>query len=305
MSLSTSVVISTYNGQEYIEEQLDSIRVQSQTPDEVIIVDDCSTDNTVVLVEEYIKKYSLKNWHLTVNEVNKGWEKNFMDGMSLAKSDLIFPCDQDDYWYPDKIRVMNHIMTNNKQIDVLTSGYHNNYEAHGHPNTKSRFDNHINQIPVQSSFMRVDYPGCTYCVRASFFKMVRELWFVGCPHDALLWRTAMFHDGLYKVHRTLIEWRQHGDSAFKKQNKNKNYRYQLDYLKYNEKVLEQLKHLSKITNSSQYNHYLNAQYRLLRYRNKFYRTRNPFIIFALLTKLNYYPKKRTILRDIYTVYCLK
>lgn len=305
MGLSTAVVISTYNGQQYIEEQLDSIRRQSQTPDEVIIVDDCSTDKTVSLIENYIKDFKLHNWHLTINESNKGWEKNFMDGMSLAKSDLIFPCDQDDYWYPDKIKVMAKLMTDNQEIDVLTSDYHKNYASQGHPEIKNRFDNHVHKIPVQSSFMRVDYPGCAYCVRASFFRRIQELWFARCPHDALLWRTAMFHDGLYKVSMNLIEWRQHSDSAFKKQNKNKSYQYQLDYLEYNEKVLNQLKRWIKITGFKKYSHYLDEQYSLLQFRKRFYRTKNPLIILSLLKRLSYYPKKKTILRDIYTVYLLK
>lgn len=53
-----SVVLSAYNGAEYITEQLDSIRNQSRPADEVLIFDDVSTDNTVEIVREYIKKYN-------------------------------------------------------------------------------------------------------------------------------------------------------------------------------------------------------------------------------------------------------
>lgn len=54
--MKTSVVMSTYNGEEYIIEQLDSLRNQSRPADEVLIADDCSTDNTVDIVRNYIKK---------------------------------------------------------------------------------------------------------------------------------------------------------------------------------------------------------------------------------------------------------
>ena len=49
-----SVVIATYNGEKYIVKQLESIRNQTRKPDEVIIVDDRSNDNTFKIVKEYI-----------------------------------------------------------------------------------------------------------------------------------------------------------------------------------------------------------------------------------------------------------
>lgn len=56
-----SVVMATYNGAEFLIEQLDSIREQSVRADEVLIFDDLSIDNTVFVIREYIKKYQLKN----------------------------------------------------------------------------------------------------------------------------------------------------------------------------------------------------------------------------------------------------
>ena len=51
-----SVVISTYNGSKYILEQLDSIRNQTRRADEVMIIDDCSTDDTVEKINNFLKK---------------------------------------------------------------------------------------------------------------------------------------------------------------------------------------------------------------------------------------------------------
>lgn len=305
MVLSTAVVISTYNGESYIEEQLDSIREQSQVPDEVWIVDDRSTDHTTAIVDDYIHKFALSKWHLVINKRNKGWEQNFIDGMSLTNSDLIFPCDQDDYWHPDKIKIMSELMQDNLKIDVLACGYHKNFMDHGHPTMKPVNGSNATKIDMTSSFMRVAYPGCTYCVRRTFFEQVKRFWFTGCPHDALLWRTAMFNDGLYRVNGPLIEWRQHRDSSFRKQNRNKDYHYQVAYLKYNEQVISQLKASTSLFQNKRYDSYLNKQASLLHYRKRFYQSRNPLLILNLIWLLNSYPKKRTVLRDIYTVYCLK
>ena len=78
-----SIVLSSYNGEQDIIEQLQSINEQTRKPDEVLICDDCSTDGTVNLVQNYIEKKRLKNWKLVVNKQNKGWRKNFIDGISF------------------------------------------------------------------------------------------------------------------------------------------------------------------------------------------------------------------------------
>lgn len=57
--MKTSVVLSTYNGEQYIIEQLESIKNQTRIPDEVLIYDDCSTDQTVELVRNFIDKNRL------------------------------------------------------------------------------------------------------------------------------------------------------------------------------------------------------------------------------------------------------
>ena len=57
--MNISVALTTYNGEKYIIELLDSIKNQSVLPDEVIIVDDVSTDNTVKIITQYINKYKL------------------------------------------------------------------------------------------------------------------------------------------------------------------------------------------------------------------------------------------------------
>lgn len=63
-----SVALATYNGEKYIEKQLDSIRNQTIKPDEVVIVDDKSSDRTVALINEFIAVNNLVNWKLFVNE---------------------------------------------------------------------------------------------------------------------------------------------------------------------------------------------------------------------------------------------
>lgn len=72
-----SVVMTTYNGQKYLLEQLESLRNQTFKIDEVIIMDDCSQDETPNLIRKYIADNDLKGWKLIENQTNQGWKKKF------------------------------------------------------------------------------------------------------------------------------------------------------------------------------------------------------------------------------------
>lgn len=97
-----SVVMATYNGEKYISDQLNSIAGQSIRPDELIITDDGSTDNTLLLVQ----KFARSNPCIKVRVVEgprKGVSNNFLHGLSFASGDYVFLSDQDDIWLPSKI----------------------------------------------------------------------------------------------------------------------------------------------------------------------------------------------------------
>lgn len=209
-----SIVLSTYNGEAYIIEQLESIRNQVKQPDEVLIFDDCSTDNTVQIVSNYITQNKLDMWEIKVNERNKGWKKNFMDGLLSATGDLIFPCDQDDIWMPDKLRIMGKLMKDNPQIQVLTSNYEVFYDSGKTSNGPEEEDGKLIKQPVVQQVFNTKFPGCTYCIRKSFVNLSKEYWELDFPHDALFWRLGMFSDSLYSYHKKLIKWRKHENSTY-------------------------------------------------------------------------------------------
>ena len=102
--MKNSVIMATYNGEKYITEQLDSIRNQTLPPDEVIICDDCSSDNTRTIINEYISKYKLTGWQLYSNEKNIGFFDNFFKALRLSTGDVIYLSDQDDVWDKYKLR---------------------------------------------------------------------------------------------------------------------------------------------------------------------------------------------------------
>lgn len=126
MGKKVSVVMTTYNGQKYLREQMDSLREQTMPIDEVIIMDDCSTDHTPDLVSAYIKEYDLKGWNLVQNEQNQGWKKNFKSGFDLATGNYIFPCDQDDIWHNTNAFAMlfaEKVLTTPGMLDSLITKF--------------------------------------------------------------------------------------------------------------------------------------------------------------------------------------
>lgn len=95
-----SVAMTTYNGEKYLREQLDSLYSQTRIPDEVIVTDDSSSDNTVKILEEYKKNKGLKYF---INEKRLGINKNLGKCISLCSGSYISFCAQDDIWLPEKI----------------------------------------------------------------------------------------------------------------------------------------------------------------------------------------------------------
>lgn len=212
--METSVVMTTYNGSRFLIQMLDSLRNQTRKIDEVLIFDDCSTDNTVGLCEEYVKKANLKNWHITINSQNTGWKRNFINGLAIAKGDLIFFCDQDDIWKPEKVYEMTRIMEARPEIDVLTTNCEAFYDD-GHVVIRPEIENgEIIKQPLDYRVFDTKYPGCTYCIRKDIAKEALKYWQPDFPHDALLWRMAMFKGTLYSYNKSLIRWRRHNDSAY-------------------------------------------------------------------------------------------
>lgn len=97
-----SVALCTYNGEKFIRKQINSILDQNLEVNEIIVCDDCSTDATWTILEEY-KKNSPNIFQIYKNEVNIKSNKNFEKAIALCTGDYIFLSDQDDIWRMDKV----------------------------------------------------------------------------------------------------------------------------------------------------------------------------------------------------------
>jgi glycosyltransferase involved in cell wall biosynthesis len=96
-----SVALATFNGSQYLREQLDTIYGQTQPPDEVVASDDASTDGTRELLEEYRGRFGLR---ILEGEQRQGFIRNFARAIGECRGDLIALSDQDDLWKPHKLQ---------------------------------------------------------------------------------------------------------------------------------------------------------------------------------------------------------
>lgn len=113
-----SVALATYNGARYLEAQLDSFLAQTCLPDELIISDDGSKDETPEIVERLAATAPFPVFW-SRNERNLGYCGNFNAALLRTTGDLVFLSDQDDVWFPEKIERMVGLAQANPRALVL------------------------------------------------------------------------------------------------------------------------------------------------------------------------------------------
>ncbi len=218
-----SVAMTTYCGEQFVVEQLQSLLNQSIKPDEVVICDDCSQDSTVVLVQEFIHQYSLENWKLYINECNMGYVENYKKAMKLTTGDIVFLCDQDDIWCSDKIQLMVDQMEQNPRILALASNYRlvdqcGEYLETNVRRVRKRIANPdatiVAERVTQGSVLYSNIAqGCTCAYRREVLSEYCQTSSRVLPHDWAVNMLAYRDRGLYFVNRELTLYRLHENNT--------------------------------------------------------------------------------------------
>ncbi|WON73729.1 glycosyltransferase family 2 protein [Nitrosospira sp. Is2] len=115
--LSLSVALASYNGERYIGEQLDSIARQTRLPDELIISDDASTDSTPAIVYDFAQRVPFPVRFIQHERL--GSTRNFELAIAECKGDIIFLCDQDDVWYPNKAETIEGVFISTPEAGAV------------------------------------------------------------------------------------------------------------------------------------------------------------------------------------------
>nr|WP_304579064.1 glycosyltransferase [uncultured Acetatifactor sp.] len=174
--MTVSVCMGIYNGEKYIEEQLDSILRQTRRAEEVILCDDCSTDRTVEIVRLFIEKHGLgESWRLCCNRENRGYPGNFYYAMSLCAGDVVFLADQDDVWAETKLERMCAVLEEHPEAEVLAckfglmDGEGERIHAVMAP-SRSLGTRKLRQVGLREIFRKYQWPGMVLAYRNGWYR---------------------------------------------------------------------------------------------------------------------------------------
>lgn len=212
--MSVSIAMCTYQGEKYIKEQLESIIYQTVKPNEIVICDDCSTDSTLKLAVEILEK-STVDYCIIRNEKRLGAVKNFEQCILRCKGDIIFFCDQDDYWKANKIECFLSIFKNPEVVYCYSDGQV--IDKFGNLITDSLWDSTTrkkivrNQEEFLADALEGRFPhGCTVAARRKFCHEISPYYLL---HDNWCAITAIFYGKVAGIPDTLMEYRQHDTNA--------------------------------------------------------------------------------------------
>lgn len=114
-----AVLLSTYNGANYLAEQIESLQNQSYKNWNLFIRDDGSTDQTQQIIQKFCTMDFRIHWTNSDEQRNYGVKQSFLTLLEKVDADFYMFCDQDDVWLPNKIEITVDAMNNNKKIPQL------------------------------------------------------------------------------------------------------------------------------------------------------------------------------------------
>jgi glycosyltransferase involved in cell wall biosynthesis len=119
-SAKISVAMCTWNGEQFLADQLASIAQQTRLPDELVVCDDQSTDRSVPILRDFAARAPFPV-NVIVNAQNLGYAANFSQAARICSGDLIAFSDQDDIWFPNRIERSAQEFANRPEVILVFS----------------------------------------------------------------------------------------------------------------------------------------------------------------------------------------
>jgi glycosyltransferase involved in cell wall biosynthesis len=214
--LRISVAMCTRNGERFLSQQLKSVAAQTRPPDELVISDDCSTDNTAVLVQEFAASAPFDVFFFP-NNLCLGTTKNFDKAISLCQYEIIVLSDQDDIWHPQKLDRLAKTLVDCGRFGAVFSDA-KLIDEDSRPLEKSLWTSYRVSLRDQKKFERGQglgvllkhdsITGATMAFRGSFRKLVLPI-----PSKQLhdLWIATLIAavSHIAPIRQQLVSYRQH------------------------------------------------------------------------------------------------
>lgn len=207
------VLMSTYNGEKYIREQLDSLLNQDLMPYKIFIRDDGSTDETVNILEEYASENKCVDYYYGEN---KGVVKSFFDLINnCEEADYYALCDQDDVWFKDKLsRAVDLLEKEDNSKPLLYCSKYTLTDKDLNP-VDSNVSNLYNFTDFPHALLYHTAPGCTFVFNNETRKKIvkydvnKNYCLI---HDALIHKVTCLFGKLILDSESHMYYRQHGNN---------------------------------------------------------------------------------------------
>jgi glycosyltransferase involved in cell wall biosynthesis len=216
---SLSVALCTYNGAPFLAEQLDSLAAQTQLPDELVVCDDGSTDETVALLDDFAGRAPFPV-RIHRNPARLGVAANFSQALTMCSGAMVALCDQDDVWMPERLERAVRLLDARPSVGAVFSDAalvdervqplgKSLFQATGFtPARRSRFGQ---GHELEVLLARPVVCGATMTLRAAYFGFLLPIPPTGL-HD--LWLSTLLSavTTLVAIDEPLIRYRQHGSN---------------------------------------------------------------------------------------------
>ncbi|EGR3263001.1 glycosyltransferase family 2 protein [Vibrio parahaemolyticus] len=215
--MKVAVLMSTFNGESYVSEQLDSLLQQSYTDFEIYIRDDGSSDETLNIINSYKDKYT--EVKVMESTENLGCARSFLSLLNSVEADYYFFCDQDDVWYRNKIEDClsefeptdgpHLVHCDLKIVDEELSTIENSF--YRYQNMAPHIGYEKNRLVVQNYIV-----GCTMCFNKDLRDLVLHHYsdeLNVAMHDWWIALVARFFGKVTYINEQLIDYRQHNNNV--------------------------------------------------------------------------------------------
>lgn len=205
-----AILMSTYNGEKFIKEQLDSLLSQDLAPTKIIIRDDGSKDDTVNLLEDYASNYNFIDYYCGKNI---GPAKSFFELINKYDGyDYYALCDQDDVWFKDKLSsAISKLENEDKNIPLLYAGRFTLTDERLNP-IKSDVSKLYSFSDFAHSLIYHSAPGCTFVFNETARKQIikydvnKEYCVI---HDAIIHKVVTMFGKMILDEEPHMYYRQH------------------------------------------------------------------------------------------------
>lgn len=214
--MKVDVVLCTFNGERFLAAQLESIERQTRQPERVRVFDDGSTDGTLAILAGFKSRLPLD---VAVHASRLGARQNFSQALARADADVVFLCDQDDVWRPDKVAVQLHLL-DDRPHGLLACSDAGLIDADG-ASLGGRLLSRLG-APAAAGWDAGDMhaallkrnlvTGATCAVRRDLLSLALPVP-AGVWHDEWLALVAASCDGIVWADHPLIDYRLHGGNA--------------------------------------------------------------------------------------------